>query len=200
MNAKREVSLKQTLLDAALQRIEQGGTEALSLRKLAKDAGVTTMATYHHFANKKALLVQIAIDGFSDLEKRITIASENADKAGSSAEVVEQIMKTYFTFASERPHLYNLMFGYDMTEERHTVPEFRQAAQSGFYVLARAVKGHMHANGHELDLDAGGMCFWAILHGRVSLAATGTILDEHHAFGMVDSLMDDAIKNVFHIN
>ena len=196
MSAKRSVSLKQTLLQAALQRIEQGGVEALSLRKLAKDAGVTTMATYHHFANKKALLVQIAISGFSDLERQIKIVSDNA---GSSAEIIEQIMRAYFAFASERPHLYNVMFGYEMAEERHTVPEFRKAAQRGFYVLARALKSHMQANGHELDLDAGGMCFWAILHGRVSLAATGTILDEHHELGMLNSLMDDAIKNVFHM-
>ena len=58
MNRKKRSNLKQDLLEAAEKRIHEGGLEALSLRKLASDVGVTTMATYHHFANKKALLVQ----------------------------------------------------------------------------------------------------------------------------------------------
>ena len=90
MNGKRRSNLKQDLLAAAEKRIHEGGLEALSLRKLASDVGVTTMATYHHFANKKALLVQIAINGFNDLERRVSAAVAKAD---SPADAVDRIMQ-----------------------------------------------------------------------------------------------------------
>lgn len=197
MSRKRRANLKQDLLKAAERCIDEGGPGALSLRKLAKDVGVTTMATYHHFANKKDLLVQVAINGFNDLEQRIAKASENGE---TSAEVVEKVMQAYYKFARERRHAYHLMFGQEMAEARHSIPELKQAAQQGFYVFARIVKSHMDKNGHELNLEAGGMCFWAILHGRVSLAEEGTILDEAKTDGKVKNLIDDAIKNVFHID
>ena len=196
MNRKTRTNLKQKLLEAAEQRISDHGLNALSLRKLAGDVGVTTMATYHHFANKKALLVQVAIGGFNDLEKRIMLASRQAN---SPAEAVEKMMEAYFKFARERYHVYHLMFGQEINEEKMTVPEFKQAAQNGFNVFAHAVKTHMDRSGHQLDLDAVGLCFWAILHGRVSLAAEGSVLDGTRPGMKVKNLFDDAIKNLFHI-
>jgi hypothetical protein len=58
---------------------------------------------------------------------------------------------------------------------------------------------HMDRKGHELDLDAIGMCFWAILHGRVLLAVEGTILDGTRPGVDIKDLIDDAIRSIFHI-
>jgi len=197
MNRKRRSNLKQDLLEAAEKRIHEGGLEALSLRKLASDVGVTTMATYHHFANKKALLVQVAINGFNDFEQRISTA---VDGAKSPADAVDRIMQAYYAFARERPHVYHLMFGQEIYKEKQTIPEFKQAAQHGFYVMARAVKIHMDRSGHEIDPDAIGLCLWAILHGRVCLATEGSVLDETRPDVQIKNLLDDAIKDLFHIN
>ena len=49
----------------------QGGIEALSLRKLAEQVGVSRTATYHHFKDKHDLLCAVAAEGFSALEKNI---------------------------------------------------------------------------------------------------------------------------------
>jgi len=197
MSNKRRANLKQDLLDAAEKRIDEGGLEALSLRKLASDVGVTTMATYHHFANKKALLVQIAINGFNDLEQRV---SEAAEEGASPAEAVGNTMQAYYAFARERPHVYHLMFGLEINEEKMTVPEFKQAAQRGFYAFSHTVKAHMNNCGHVLDEDAVGLSLWAILHGRICLASAGSVLDETRPDAKVKSLLDDAIKDIFHLN
>ncbi len=197
MKRKRRTNLKQDLIEAAEQRIDDGGLNALSLRKLANDVGVTTMASYHHFANKQALLVQVAINGFGDLEQRISQAME---ETSTPAEAVDRMMLAYYKFARERPHVYHLMFGQEINEEKQTMPEFKQAAQRGFYILARAIKIHMDQSGHELDSDAVGLCLWAILHGRVCLATEGSVLDDTRPDQKVKNLFDEAIKNLFHIN
>ena len=197
MNRKRRSNLKQDLLEAAEKRIHEGGLEALSLRKLAGDVGVTTMATYYHFANKKALLVQVAINGFNDLEQRVSAA---VAEAKSPADAVDRIMQGYYAFARERPHVYHLMFGQEINREKQTIPEFKQAAQQGFHVLACAVKTHMDQSGHEVDPDAIGLCLWAILHGRICLAVEGSVLDDTRPEVQIKNLFDDAIKDLFHIN
>jgi AcrR family transcriptional regulator len=197
MNRKRRSNLKQDLLEAAEKRIHEGGLEALSLRKLASDVDVTTMATYHHFANKKALLVQVAINGFNDLEQRISTAVAEAE---SPAGAIDGIMQGYYAFARERPHVYHLMFGQELNREKQTIPEFKQAAQQGLYALSRALKTHMDNSGHETDPDAIGLCLWAVLHGRICLAAEGSVLDDTRPDVEIKNLLDDAIKDIFHIN
>lgn len=196
MSRKKPTNLKQKLLQAAEKRIQEGGTESLSLRKLAVDVGVTTMATYHHFANKKALLIQISINGFNALYDELT---KNLKLSDSSEQAINKIMKGYFKFAKERPDLYHLMFSFEMSRPRHTIPELIQAAQRGFFVLADAVKGNMEANGHIIGREAAGECFWAILHGRVCMVQAGSVIEDMRKDTSMKALIDAGIKNIFHI-
>jgi len=196
MGQKKRTNLKGDLLAAAQKLINQEGADALSLRKLARDVGASTMSTYYHFENRKALLVAVGIKGFNELEQRITMALE---KVNTPVDAIESTMEAYFKFAREKRHLYHLMF-VQLNEERHTIPEFRDAATKGFYLLARSAKAHMDQHDHELDLDAIGMCYWAILHGRVCLATEGTILDGTRSDKAIKDLIDDAIRSIFHID
>ena len=196
MSRKKRTNLKQELLQAAEKRIEEGGVESLSLRKLADDVGVTTMATYHHFANKKALLTQISVNGFNALYDELT---SNLELSDSTEEAINKIMKGYFKFAKEHADLYHLMFSYEMSGPRHNVPELTQAAKRGFFVIADAVKGNMEANGHTIGREAAGECFWAILHGRVCMAHDGSVIEDTRNDTSMKTLIDAGIKNIFHI-
>ena len=60
-------SLRDALLEAALQRLQADGVVKLSLRGLAADVGVSPTAVYRHFEDKSALLAAIACDGFIGL-------------------------------------------------------------------------------------------------------------------------------------
>ena len=59
--------LRTTLLRAAEAHIALEGTERLSLRALAREAGVSATAPYRHFDDRQALLVALATDGFDEL-------------------------------------------------------------------------------------------------------------------------------------
>ena len=56
--------LRRTLLDSSLALIEEKGLPGLSLREVARRAGVTHQAPYHHFADRPALLAALADEGF----------------------------------------------------------------------------------------------------------------------------------------
>ena len=99
--------LRDALIDLAVEALERGGPETLSLRSLAARAGVSGMAPYRHFADKAALLAAAARRGFADLRERLASIDDPAEpkKALIAFGVV------YVRFACERPGLFRLMFG-----------------------------------------------------------------------------------------
>ena len=58
-------NLRQSLLEASMRLLDKEGLEALSLRRLAEEVGVSRQAPYHHFKDKQALLAAIGEEGFS---------------------------------------------------------------------------------------------------------------------------------------
>src|SRR2546430_6260512 len=72
--------LRRTLIDAALRIVEQVGPGALSLRELARHAGVSHAAPYRHFASREALLAALAAEGFRGLGAEMAaLASDGGD-------------------------------------------------------------------------------------------------------------------------
>jgi AcrR family transcriptional regulator len=193
---RKKRNLRAELLKAAENRIQKGGIGALSLRKLAQDTGVTTMATYHHFANKEALLVQIAVDGFGELAQAMQDASESAS---TPKEAVKGIMRAYFHFALEKPDIYHLMFGQEI-QGKPLINDYKTAANRSFYIMADAIKSHLDASGHEVDADAVGLSFWGTLHGLVCLVTDGTILYKSRTEEKLERLIDRAVKGLFFIH
>ncbi len=192
---KRRKDLRGDLLAAAEKLISDGGITALSLRKLAQETGVTTMATYHHFANKQDLLVQIAINGFARLSEMIM---KDCSDGASSDQNVKAIMTGYFRFALKKPAVYHLMFGQEI-QGKLLLPEFKRASQDCFYLMANYLKKHLDASGHEVDADAVGITFWGAMHGLVCLVSDGTILYNSNSEEKLEQLIDRAVKGLFYI-
>lgn len=188
-------NLKLELINAAEKRISDGGIGALTLRKLALDTGVTTMATYHHFSNKEALLVQIAVNGFAQLSEMMT--ADCSDEA-TPVDNVKSIMRGYFKFALENPAVYHLMFGQEI-QGKPLIPEFKKASQKAFYIMANTLKKHLDSRVHELDTEALGLTFWATLHGLVCLVTDGTVLYTSRTEEKLDQLFQQAIKGLNYI-
>ena len=100
--------LRVALVDAARKELHAVGWQDLSLRSVARRAGVTHTAAYHHFKDKHALLAQIAMEGFVLLDKRML---EAMDEAGPDP--IERLMASgggYLRMAQEDPQAYDLMF------------------------------------------------------------------------------------------
>ncbi len=93
-------NLRPELVRAALALLADSGPAALSLREVARRAGVSHAAPYRHFSDRAALLAALAEDGFVELEVRLEAAGgELSDKA-----------RAYVGFALEHPQRFRLMF------------------------------------------------------------------------------------------
>lgn len=104
--------LRRTLLEAAAASIERDGVDALSLRQLARDAGVSHAAPSRHFRDKQALLDALAEDGFNRLTAALGEASSvTATSVAQARRQFEDLAHGYVAFALTQPTLLSLMFG-----------------------------------------------------------------------------------------
>src|SRR6478609_7306999 len=100
--------LRNGLLEAARCILEEQSLSALTLRAVARRAGVSHAAPYRHFPNHEALLAELSMEGFDELREAI---AEAAKSSGSEADRVATIGAAYMRFVAQRPALARLMFG-----------------------------------------------------------------------------------------
>lgn len=168
-------ALFESLVDAAAAVLESDGLEALSLREVARRAGVSTAAPYHHFADKQALLVALAIDGFDELEAALTRATA---KAKTPRARLQAVADGYLRFAKQRPALYQLMFSPLLAGARGEGALF-EASQRALAVLRGAVVSGKQGDGVDVLLA------WALGHGVASLAELGLFGTPRNADALV---------------
>ena len=137
----------------------------LSLRSVAKAAGVSHAAPYHHFANLDALIAAVATRGFHDLATAMKTASPNAD----SAAVLAGHCTAYVDFALARPSVFRLMFS-PLLQRKTDHPALQAAADEAFEVLRQAAHAYAAEGADELALAG-----WSLAHGLASLAIDGAL-------------------------
>jgi AcrR family transcriptional regulator len=104
----RHGNLPEALVDAALLRLEAEGVESISLRDLARDAGVNHRAVYRHFPDKLSLLALVAETGWQRLGQRLK-KSTAGKTPGEPALIAGGV--GFFLFARDFPNLFHLMAG-----------------------------------------------------------------------------------------
>ena len=152
--------LRNTLRDAARVILEEEGLAALSLRAVARRAGVSHAAPYRHFPNHESLLVELVTDGFAELRRSIATAV-----AGPAQETdrITAIGAAYMRFVAQRPGLSRLMFGPQLPN-RGDFPELTAAADSiGEEINAALIN------------PALGIAVWSAVHGLAMLVLENLI-------------------------
>jgi AcrR family transcriptional regulator len=160
--------LRPALLAAALDLLAESGAAALTLRAVARRAGVSPAAPYHHFADKAALLDAVALDGFRQLA-RVQAAVPAADPL----ERVAALTAAYVRFAlAHRAHYAVMIAALRQTAgaPRGATEDVASAALATFEVLAHAVA---EAGADADDARRLAMLVWSQAHGAVSLADVG---------------------------
>jgi len=152
--------LRGTLIAAALTLLESG-TGDLSLRAVARAAGVSAMAPYRHFDDKAALLAAVAEEGFAGLRERM-IAADGAPEP--RAAVLAQGL-AYIAFARARPALFRLMFGDQLRPVKSDGKD-----SGGFDILTRRVAQLVPD-----DTQSAALASWSIVHGLATLALDGRL-------------------------
>lgn len=146
--------LRNALIEAARAILEEESLANLSLRAVARRAGVSHAAPYRHFPNHEALLVELAIEGFAELRETIAAVSK------VSAQDPDRITKmgaAYMRFVARRPALARLMFGPQLPN-RDKFPRLADAADAVAAEIGVAVRD-----------PALGLAVWAAVHGLAML-------------------------------
>lgn len=158
--------LPQTLMDLAVQHIQAHGTEKLSLRALARSAGVSPTAPYKHFPSKQCLLAALATQGFADLAG---LTHQAIVQTPDLDDRVIAMGLTYIRFAQDNPTAYHLMFGSVLGD--FSAYQMLHTAAVGAYDEVKQVLAEVaQRNGcSEVDLEQFAGAVWALVHGIASL-------------------------------
>ncbi|QNP47933.1 TetR/AcrR family transcriptional regulator [Diaphorobacter aerolatus] len=165
--------LRAALIAAALDVLERVGPERLSLREVARLAGVSQAAPYNHFADREAILAELAALGFQ-------LLTERQDSAPSlcldDQSMLEQLGVAYVRFACDKPALYRLMFGAGVNGQGwHAYPTVSKAKSQSFMPV-RNVVGRLIARPDAVGKnDDAAMVCWAVVHGISMLLIDGTL-------------------------
>ena len=157
--------LSRALIDAARRILEAEGPAALSLRAVAREAGVSPAAPYHHFKDKTELLEAVAHQGWEALGETIAQARANSP---SKRETLSRIGLGYIRFAKDNPALYRLM--YDTTRDRTAMPDHSKNEDSGYFQVQAAILDTGANPCSELELQIATIASWCAAHGLAEMA------------------------------
>ena len=147
-----------------MELLAEDGTEALSLRAVARRAGVSAMAPYRHFPDKEALLAAVAADGF----RQFRAALEAADASVPPDRALIEQGVAYVRFACAQPALFRLMFG---PPRQGAHPLLKHDQKQTHSVLAARVAAETPAALRESRT----LACWSVVHGLASLIIDGQI-------------------------
>ena len=159
--------LRSALVAAALDLLAAGGPDALSLRAVARQAGVSAMAPYRHYADKEALLAAVAIHGFKGLQAALSAADAAVPP---DAALTEQAV-AYVRYALANPALFRLMFG---PRQACDHSELITAGKAAYAVLSNRVADQTEPG----DREALTLGCWSLVHGLASLFLDGRINED----------------------
>ncbi len=162
--------VRATLLAAAREELALVGTSGISLRAIARRAGVSHAAPEHHFGDRAGLLTTLATEGFQRL-------STELQQAGSAApapppDQLAALGRAYLDRGLREPALFELMFRPELLHRDD--PDLRRAQASAFGLLHNAASdttGALPDPGPGAGDGAGELALlaWAFVHGLVAL-------------------------------
>jgi len=160
---------RDALLSAASTLLAKEGPAALTVRRIAAEAGVSTMGVYSRFGGKDGVVDVLLREGFDDLSRAMDAVGETDDPLAD----LRRCCRAYREFGISNATRYRLMF-------EGTVPDFVpseesiSAASSSFDRLVvrvgRCIDAGALAPGDPTDIAAS---LWATSHGLISLELSG---------------------------
>ncbi|MCB9779236.1 MAG: TetR/AcrR family transcriptional regulator [Alphaproteobacteria bacterium] len=162
--------LRRRVLDASLVVVERDGVAGLSIRAVARAAGVSHQAPYKHFENREEILATLVAEGFDGLAD----ALEGAATAGDGVARLGAAGRAYVQWAVAHPGSYRLLFRPDLVSATH--PEVQRAGGRALDVLRTVVAamvddGVLYGDYAEPVL----VLAWSTVHGLASLLIDGPL-------------------------
>jgi len=163
---------KRRLLEESVRLIEENGLAKLSFREMARRAGVSHQAPYHHFANREGILAALAHEGFLRFDERLVAARASP---AEPPERLRLVLRAYMTFALEHPTHFRIMMRPELAPLAK-YPEARAAASQTFRRLVETVaECHPGAAPDDPRFLEVVSALWAGAHGVATLLLDGPV-------------------------
>ncbi|MFJ6540266.1 TetR/AcrR family transcriptional regulator [Streptomyces sp. NPDC091385] len=177
--------LRAACLRAALGLLEEDGGAGLSLRAVARRAGVSATAPYRHYADRDALVSAVAAEGYRELAGYLAAAHP----APTTPDDLAAVAVAYVRFALDRPAMFRVMFA----EPCDPTSEERVAATAAISEYVRSiVRGAFPG---AADPDALATTVWAVVHGLAFLCLDGKL--DASTPEKVDAQVRGAVRALF---
>ncbi len=166
--------------------------ENLSLRALARQAGVSHNAIYRHFQDKNGLLAALAIHGFGELTRQMQ--RRMAAFSGAPRTRLYAGAQVYVNFGLQQPHLHRLMFTLHPDE---SYPDLNIASRKLFDLMVDTIaegQAQQKITGGETRLLA--LTYWSAVHGLVELLVTRKIPYLPDREVVVDGLVRGLVEQI----
>ena len=162
--------VRRRLVETAALLIDEDGPDALTARRLAKEAGTSTMAVYTHFGGMPALVRQIVTEGFTRLDEHQARVPHTDDPLDD----LLQLALAYRDNAMANPHLYAVMFGATSLKGFTLTEADMEIGLNTFGVLTDYVARAIEAGQLRRDDPARvASLVWTAMHGYVMLELAG---------------------------
>jgi len=182
--------LPNALLNAVAELVEESGSADVSLREVARRAGVSHSAPAHHFGDKEGMLAAFCDRGYEILRSEMQEARDGS-AAGDALARTGAVGAAYVRFAVDHRAYFDVMFHSGIDKEAHE--ELHACAESTFGILMDVVADFIDERGlDEVDMRIVAVYFWSLAHGLASLAVEGTMPHK-----LRDLSIDDYIAGVF---
>ena len=170
-------NLRDALVLRGVEILGSEGTAALTLRRAARDVGVSQTAPLHHFEGKVAYLAAIAAHGFRMMfEQRIGALRNKTDPR----ERLLGVMLAHLQFAIDHAALFQVMFGPDIPNKTE-FPELEQAARRSYGILETCVGEYLASRNASLArVRPAALAAWTACHGLATL-----MVDRQNAWDIV---------------
>ncbi|MGH1373315.1 MAG: TetR/AcrR family transcriptional regulator [Cellvibrionaceae bacterium] len=168
--------LKASLIQAAGAILQRDGADALSLRAIAQEVGVSHTAPYSHFKNKKELIRAVIDRGFESLAEAMQSAADQSPRSRDNLALTYGA--AYLEFAISNPELYRLMLGQvesrglKKPSSREFFSSEERALKDPFFLLENAFEKFVDDSSEVKNKALGA---WALVHGMAALLIEGYI-------------------------
>ncbi len=180
-------NLRSALMREAERALARGGVQALSLRELAREVGVSHAAPRRHFPDRQALLDALAHEGFERLGREMAGALDGAGHDFGAR--LTALGRAYVRFATEHAALLDLMYA---GKHRTGAEELQEAAARAFAApIALIADGQAAGDVVAGDPTRVATVAWASLHGLAAMGNNGLLGD-----APPDELVAEAVERL----
>jgi AcrR family transcriptional regulator len=192
--------LRRAVVNAALEVLRETQSLDLSLRELARRAGVSHNAPYKHFADKRELLTAVSAAGFETLTKQMAQATAGLD---DPREQLFAMLRAYIDHGVANPALYSLMFGGYLSGPERTRPaiELAEAEKTKALLASVIAAGGLgraipETSRNERKIAGAILACWSLAHGLTLLLADGLVGPKKKSGALADSLVQGMLDGL----